>query len=482
MIRAISLRRLGLVLMLCAFAMGALSGWMWSSSSAAWQRHLNQSYMAGLALYDALRTGGALPAGVTATPLSPPDAARADQGEYNRISGMPTPAFVTNVSVLGQSRDVITGEAVTLGLVSGDLRYSVSDLVSQPGQSAAQKLGAVTRLVATYCSDAILVIRITDQSWMRVEAPGVWGCAAAPRDLRLIAVICAGVALAILATLFADTSAHFERFANALRQRRRIGGPQSYALEGPSELREIMTAVNGYLEGERAQLSKRATVLSGVSHDLGTPANRLRLRTALIQDAELRGKLEADIDSMTDMIESALTYTRAELSAEEPRQISLVSFVEAIVDDYRDMGRPVSLRPLAPQLAQGAASVFAAQRGQGGMGQAPTILATARPIMLQRALANLIDNALKYGRRAVIELAADAEFATIIVEDEGTDMTSRDMEMLLAPFSRGQNADGVRGFGLGLTIVASVAEQHGGELRFESAPHGLRACLVICRT
>ena len=72
-----------------------------------------------------------------------------------------------------------------------------------------------------------------------------------------------------------------------------------------------MSAVNSYLENEREQLSKRAIVLSGVSHDLGTPATRLRLRAALIKERDLCEKLEADIDSMTEMIESVLTYTRA---------------------------------------------------------------------------------------------------------------------------------------------------------------------------
>lgn len=84
-------------------------------------------------------------------------------------------------------------------------------------------------------------------------------------------------------------------------------------------------------------------VLSAVSHDLGTPATRARLRIALIEDEELREKLERDIDQMTHMIDSILNYTRSELSAERPRRLSLRALISAIVDDYQDLGHPVTL-------------------------------------------------------------------------------------------------------------------------------------------
>ena len=72
-----------------------------------------------------------------------------------------------------------------------------------------------------------------------------------------------------------------------------------YDTNGPKELLEIVGAVNDYLQFERDQLSNRAIILSGVSHNLGTPATRLRLRASLIQDDAIRNKLEGDIDLMT---------------------------------------------------------------------------------------------------------------------------------------------------------------------------------------
>lgn len=481
MSKGFRLRTLGITLIVVSFAMAFTSAWMWFSSNRAWHDHLTGSYVAGISLYEALRTGANPPAGIHVTALDAKDQTLANLGELSRLPNIPTPAFITNVSIKGPGRDPLSGETLSLGIVSGNLQYSVSELVSNEGQPAAQKFGNVTRMLATYCSEPILFARMGTHPWRRIEGHSVWGCSAAPADLRLPAVLFCLVALAILATLVRDTSAYFNRFARALHNRRRLGGPQSYAVQGPEELRDIVLAVNSYLEHERAQLSKRATVLSGVSHDLGTPATRLRLRAALIKDPALRDKFEADIDSMTEMIESVLTYTRAELSEEEPRQVSLTSLIEALVADYQDLGQPVSIRTLERPTFEGGRSVFASNPGYGTLPSVQSILVTARPISLKRAISNLIENALKYGRRATVELTSTADHATIVIEDEGSGMSANDIEAVVAPFKRGENTQAVDGFGLGLTIVATVAEQHGGRLHFETGTDGLRACLEIRR-
>lgn len=475
------LRTLGLMMMVLAFGAGLGAASLWFSSTQSWSDHLTRAQVAGITLDAALRRGTQPPSDIQVTPVPQDEAALIASGAYLRLSEVPKPAYVTNISLRGTGVDPLGGEALSLVLISGALRYSVSEITSDEGQSAAEKLGNVTRLLATYCSDPMLFARVGDGPWLRVEGRDVWGCAAAPRDLRLAALLLAVVALAALGSMLIDTVAHFDRFARALTERSRLGGPESYSTDGPAELSDIVSAVNGYLEREREQLRKRAVVLSGVSHDLGTPATRLRLRTALIPEPELRARFEADIDSMTGMIDSVLTYTRAELSSEEPRTLSLQSLVHAIVDDYADTGRPVSLHRTQTAPIAGGTSIFSAIPGRGGLDEEPRILVTARPVSLQRAVNNLIDNALKYGRRATVGLVADADKAVITVEDEASDMSPADIEQVFAPFKRGANATSISGFGLGLTIVDTVAEQHGGRLYFETGAQGLRACLEIGR-
>ena len=252
-------------------------------------------------------------------------------------------------------------------------------------------------------------------------------------------------------------------------------------------MRATITAVNGYLADERARLARRAMVLSGVSHDLGTPATRLRLRAALIEDADLRRKFEADLDRMGAMIEEVLTFTRAEIAAEGVREFCLAALTEAVVDDYRDTDRPVSMVLDAPDSMDTAQTVFALGRPKRmALPTARRLLFTGRPLALERALSNLIENALKYGRRAEITLRADSARAVLEVQDAGRELDADSLRRLTDPFHRGDNltgADGtpISGFGMGLSIVATIAAQHGGELDFEQRPHGLCARLILPR-
>ncbi|WP_170515792.1 sensor histidine kinase [Ruegeria atlantica] len=475
------LRSLGWIWTGAAFATGFLSAGLWFASARAWDDFLTRAYVAGFSVYEELRVSKIPPPGITITPLTPEAAQLAEAGRFEQLPGLSDRSFVTNLSILTDNTAPLAGRELTLAVMSDRLVYPVSDLLSRVDQTGAEKMGNLTRLLATYCSESILVARFGHRGWQQVDGTDIWGCKAAPADLRLPAILAAIVALAVILTSIGNVSDSFTRFSNALRGRKRRGGPSSYDADGPAELRDIVSAVNDHLDAERMQLENRATVLSGVSHDLGTPATRVRLRAALIADDELREKLEADVDQMTGMIESVLTYTRSELSVEDPRQISLTALVESVVADYQDMGLPVTLKKIAPVAVEGAPSVFMSRRGHGSLPETRRMLVMGRPISLKRALTNLIDNALKYGRHAEVQLETDARTATITVEDKGADLSVTDIENLMAPFRRGSNIGSSDGFGLGLTIVATIAEQHGGSLSFEAGDQGLRARLQITR-
>jgi signal transduction histidine kinase len=295
-----------------------------------------------------------------------------------------------------------------------------------------------------------------------------------------ILLICAMV----LIVQIDETSALFSRFSTALKRQGRLGGHHTFDSKGPTELREVIQTVNGYLGLEREKLAKRAMVMSGVSHDLGTPATRLRLRAALIEDAELRQRLEGDIDQMTNMIEGVLTYTRSEIDSEETTQISLTSLVEAVCADYADVGRPVVFEQSPDDEIDATGSVFNARARPATMlsEDARRVLVYARPMSMQRAVTNLIDNALKYGRRASVSVHATSTNATILVEDEGNALSAAQLEALTGPFLRGENSDYIEGTGLGLTIVSTIATQHQGSLSFEQTSTGVRARLEIKRS
>jgi len=291
------------------------------------------------------------------------------------------------------------------------------------------------------------------------------------------------VSLGALISIIIATSGTFHNFAATLARRGLFPSPESYDLAGPDELRALINVINEYQKAEQESLAKRATFLSGVSHDLGTPATRLRLRTELITDKDLQRKMHADIDQMTQMIKSVLSYTQSEMRMEDLRRISLISLIEAIVADYEDAGQPV--RYLEPDLPQIAARTILFNSAPKPLGEKVAkqhgIVIKVRPISLQRALTNLIDNALKYGRKADVSIQASSQAVQIHIRDYGDSITPECLGNLTRPFARGTNAENVDGYGIGLAIASTIAAQHGGNIRFENWAQGICAILTLPR-
>lgn len=473
---------IGPALVLAALGTGVGTVWMWGKSTSEWRAHTSTAYEAGVTVYYSMQNNTTPPAGVSVTPLSAPDQMHANAGSFRQIINTPAAPRITIVPILPDVANQTTGGAVTMVILSPDLTYGLADLPRRDGQTAAETMGEITRKLAVFCSDPFVVAKMGDADWVKIDGNAVWGCSGAPPDRRILAALIGIVGTAILMTVALNLPSTFLEFAGQLRNRRRVGGPTRYDAQGPLELQEIVAAMNSYLEIEREQLVSRAAVLSGVSHDLGTPATRLRLRAALIQDTELRRKFETDIDSMTSIIESVLTYTHAEMDAEPPRKLSLTSLIDAIVANYQDVGRPVTIRRAKDVVVQGGQSIFMSRQGYGVVSNDRDTVIFGRPVSLERAITNLIENALKYGRRATVSLESDAQFVTVIIEDEGSESSALEIEKLLAPFKRGENTSTIDGHGLGLTIVATIAKLHGGRLSFEDAATGVTARLVVQRS
>ncbi|MFN3526165.1 MAG: sensor histidine kinase, partial [Paracoccus sp. (in: a-proteobacteria)] len=448
-----------------AMLAGGASVWLWMSSEAAWRDHLAGAYVTGLALHDSLLNGASLPPGVTMTALREAPALAPGWRE-------------TLLTLTGGGRpDLSQGVRLSVRVHSADISYPVSQVQSMGGGSQAAALASVTRTLAQFCSQPQLFVQPGPAPWMRIDGDAVWGCAAAPADRRMLAGALAVGALALLLGWVAEVSGAFTAFAAALRDHRARNA--ALPVGGVEELRQTAEAVNAFVAQDRAALENRAMVLSGVSHDLGTPATRLRLRSALIEDDALRTKLEGDIGEMTTMIDGVLTYTRAEIGAEPFRRLSLTSLVEAVVADYQDVGLPVRLRAAPPRPAR--AGTLFARAITRPMTDSPVILMRGQPTSLRRALSNLIDNALKYGREAEVMAEADADEARISVTDRGSAITEADLARLTGAFQRGENAGAAAGVGLGLAIVATIAAQHGGRLDFARESPGLVARLHLSR-
>lgn len=240
--------------------------------------------------------------------------------------------------------------------------------------------------------------------------------------------------------------------------------PPPVAENGPEEIRTLARNFN-QMSADLARLDDdRALILAGVSHDLRTPLTRLRMGIEMSgADEASRAEMVADIEEMDRSIGQFLDFARAE-AGEPPESIDLATLLEELAEQYRRRGHDFVV-----------------------CGADVPVILNARPKAMRRAVANLIDNALRHaGARQPVELGLATQADEIIIEvrDRGPGIPPEEAERLKLPFTRLASArtDAI-GTGLGLAIVDRVARGHGG--RLELLPReggGLIARLVLPRT
>ena len=230
--------------------------------------------------------------------------------------------------------------------------------------------------------------------------------------------------------------------------------------EGPTEVAQAAIAFNTMQERIGRHLKERLHILASISHDLQTPITRMRLRAEALEDGEERSKLLKDLREMEHLVREGVAYARsAHGGAEIPVRMNVGAFLESLVFDYQDVGKPVRL----VDSVDGTAMV--------------------RQQALRRVLSNLIDNAIKYGGSAEVGAWRGTQGALCIaVSDRGPGIPAAELEQVLQPFYRLEVSRnrGTGGAGLGLAIAAQLTRAIGGELALANREGGgLRATISL---
>ena len=221
------------------------------------------------------------------------------------------------------------------------------------------------------------------------------------------------------------------------------------------EVRAVVTAF-GRLQDRLAELIQaRMALVGGIAHDVRTFATRLRLRVDQIPDDAERQRAVVDISDMIRLLDDALVASRAGAGELPQELIAFDEVVRAEIDDRRNQHAPVRLD----------------RAGESG-----ELLLLGDRLALRRIIANLIDNALKYGRVADVALRTEAAHAVLIVDDQGPGIPPDKRNAMLEPFTRmdmSRNRS-TGGAGLGLAVVRTLVEAHGGSIEIADAPRGAR--------
>ncbi|WP_247872346.1 ATP-binding protein [Azospirillum sp. TSO35-2] len=356
-----------------------------------------------------------------------------------------------------------------------------------PAATLAQALSLVAEDVAGRLRDARVYVQLGNGDWLEFASPRFWRARNTPFEMVLAGLAAFGLAVALLLWLPGRLVRPLEALAEqATRPHDRLH-PRPLPEDGPEEVAALARAFNQTRNALRDMMEGRTHLLAAISHDLRTPATRLRLRAEYVDDETLRGKMMADIDEMAAMVTATLEFLGDDVLREQVEQVELVAFaslLQSLCDDYADTGAPVVYQEPPPLQFAAVRTIFGGGERSDRFDQPRQLRLAGRPSSLRRAFANLIDNAIKYGQRATVSVDADAVEIIVDVCDEGPGIPEAELGNVFKPFVRleGSRNRKTGGSGLGLSIVKSIIEAHQGRIELTNrASGGLRVRVILPR-
>jgi two-component system, OmpR family, sensor histidine kinase MprB len=280
--------------------------------------------------------------------------------------------------------------------------------------------------------------------------------------LLLVVIAAAGIALAaLLGLLVARTAlapiARFTRQTEAIAANPERLDSERVDVHGGDELARLAQTFNNTLDALEHSVQSQRNLVADASHELRTPIATIRANLQLMRDEELlsaadREALRRDVieelDELTALVGDVVELARGTKLAGEPAEVRVDQIVSGAVERTRRR---------APQLAVTDSLEPTLVHGEGDR--------------IARAVANLLDNAAKYGQSGgAIEVTLAA--GTLTVRDHGPGFHEEDLPFVFDRFHRARDARSEPGSGLGLAIVRQAAEAHGGFVRASNASGG----------
>ncbi|MFN3905700.1 MAG: ATP-binding protein [Acinetobacter junii] len=251
----------------------------------------------------------------------------------------------------------------------------------------------------------------------------------------------------IILTLVRQMNRPLRRLQNAANSYSKTGKvPYLDTNHGPLEIRQVNQAFNHMVYTLEQTERDRQIMLAGISHDLRTPLTRIRLTAEMLPDEFFREGLIYDVDDMDAILNQFISYMR-DGSDEELTDTDINTLLQELVIQFKPLDIRFEMQDL------------------------PII--PARSLSLKRLIANLINNAKRYGAEP-IELSASHvdEHILITVADHGEGIPPDQVEELMQPFVRGNSARTVQGSGLGLAIVKRIVDIHQGKISIRNREQG----------
>jgi len=230
-------------------------------------------------------------------------------------------------------------------------------------------------------------------------------------------------------------------------------------IEGSDEVARLAQAFNGMLHALSASQHRQRQLVADAGHELRTPLTSLRTNLDLLVQAdssaglppesrtELLNDVRAQIGEMTNLIGDLVELARDEPVSPTVEPVELTAIVGQAVARVRRRADVEFVVHTSPWWVTGDADA------------------------LERAVTNLLDNAAKWSPEGGV-VTVTLEQGTLMVADQGRGISAEDLPHVFERFYRSAESRGMPGSGLGLSIVRSIAERHGGDVRAGGAPGG----------
>lgn len=293
-------------------------------------------------------------------------------------------------------------------------------------------------------------VRLQDGSWVTFDTHVPKELAGLPQRLLITLAILLLTVLALSLVAVRSITRPLHLLASAAEALGRDINRPPLSETGPTEVRQAAHAFNTMQARLQRFIQDRSRIFAAMSHDLKTPITRLRLRAEMLDDDDQRLRFEKDLKEMESMVSQSLDFMQGLDNKQIRQPIDIMALLESLQSDHAEIGQQVSIKGCATEPF---------------IGVAP---------LLKRCLANLLENAIVYGRQAEVMIEDSAERLVLRIRDHGPGIPENEQEKVFEPFYRleGSRNRETGGTGLGLTIVRNIVEIHGGTITLKNPPEG----------
>lgn len=228
-------------------------------------------------------------------------------------------------------------------------------------------------------------------------------------------------------------------------------------IKGSLEFKATASAFNIMQEKIQEHIDEREQLVRALSHDLKTPITRLKLRSEMLSEEHHKSRLFKDIEAIEQMVLHSIEALKKGNNHEPVQRVDLQTLLNDICNDLHQSGDLIELNAVVAAI-------------------------DTRPLTLKRAISNIVENAIFYGKRCEIAIKDSDDAVIINIRDFGQGIPEHQLERVFTAFVRLESSrnNHTGGTGLGLGIARNAIRSLGGELRLRNhEEQGLVATIYL---